>query len=580
MTWIFNESSEFAQEMVSGFVNVHSALVRQVSGGVVRNTKSKPGSVAVIIGGGSGHYPAFAGLVGQGLAHGAVLGNVFASPSAQQIYSVARAANNGGGVLLAFGNYAGDVLHFGRACERLRSEGIPCETIAITDDISSATPDEMSRRRGVAGDLVVFKIAAAAAERGDSLADVLAVAHAANQQTRTLGVAFSGCTLPGAKQPLFSVPAGMMALGMGMHGEPGISEIPLPSAKNLANMLVESLLTELPEGVMQPRGARIGVIVNGLGSVKYEELFVLWHNVQQCLVPKGVKIADVQVGEFVTSFNMAGISLTFIWFNDESLEKLWLAPANSPAFCRSSVLSYQPLTDFHQSAVTERSVPRGSPASRQTANCIVAIINALTKTLIDNAEELGRIDAVAGDGDHGMTMKRGAIAAQRAALNALQQHAGAGSMLQIVGDAWANDAGGTSGAIWGVILNTIGSALGNTDKPDAAGISNAIVQSCHEVMHFGKARPGDKTLVDVLLPFSQALVENVNRKMPLAKAWKAAAEVARQSAQQTAQLLPRIGRARPLAERSIGSPDAGAISLALMVETVSTYLSECAALEE
>jgi dihydroxyacetone kinase len=150
---------------------------------------------------------------------------------------VARAANNGGGVLLMFGNYAGDVLHFGLACERLRAEGIPCETIAITDDISSAPLAEKEKRRGVAGDLVVFKAAAAAAERGDSLAEVLAISRRANEQTRSLGLAFSGCTFPGAEHPLFTIPEGKMGFGMGIHGEPGISELDIVPSAELARML-------------------------------------------------------------------------------------------------------------------------------------------------------------------------------------------------------------------------------------------------------------------------------------------------------------------------------------------------------
>src|SRR6478735_10842165 len=166
MTRLFNEPSAFADEMIEGFVASHGRWVRRVSGGVVRNTQSTPGTVALVIGGGSGHYPAFAGLVGQGLAHGAAMGNLFASPSAQQVYSVAKAASNGSGVLLGYGNYAGDVLHFTQAQERLRREGIDCRSIAVTDDVSSAPPAERAKRRGIAGDLTVFKVAAAAAEAG------------------------------------------------------------------------------------------------------------------------------------------------------------------------------------------------------------------------------------------------------------------------------------------------------------------------------------------------------------------------------------------------------------------------------
>ncbi|KNC92845.1 dihydroxyacetone kinase family protein [Trabulsiella odontotermitis] len=573
MTWLFNRPSDFAKEMVAGFVSAHASMVRQVPGGVVRNTQSKPGSVAVIVGGGSGHYPAFAGLVGQGLAHGAAMGNLFASPSAQQICSVARAANNGGGVLLTFGNYAGDVLHFGLACERLRAEGIPCETFAITDDISSAPLAQKEKRRGVAGDLVVFKAAAAAAERGDSLAEVLAVARRANEQTRTLGLAFSGCKFPGAEHPLFTVPEGKMGFGMGIHGEPGISELAVLSSQDLAKKLTSALLEERPQGIAQTKGARLGVIVNGLGSVKYEELFVFWHDVQPLLQDAGVIIADVQIGEFVTSFDMAGMSLTFIWF-DEELETLWLAPATTPAFNRGSVLPHKPLDPVQREQSGEVNIPQGSEASRACAATVMTMIDALTNTIVANAEELGRIDAIAGDGDHGIGMERGVVAARAAASHALKQGGGAGTLLQCAADAWADEAGGTSGAIWGVILNTLGTTIGNSEKPDAVIVAQAVSQASSGVMHFGKAKPGDKTLVDVLQPFSQALSAAAEEGLSLAAAWRKAGVVAQQSAQATSQLLPQIGRARPLAERSLGTPDPGAVSLSMIIDAVGACMTD------
>ncbi len=329
MTYLFNQPSAFAAELIEGFVAANADKVRQVSGGVVRSTRSQPDTVAVIVGGGSGHYPAFAGLVGQGLAHGAAMGNLFASPSAQQIYNVARAAHNGAGVLLLFGNYAGDVLHFGQACERLRAEGIACEVLAVTDDVSSASHDERLKRRGVAGDLCVFKVAAAAAEAGDDLATVLKKAQHANDRTRTFGVAFSGCTLPGASHPLFEVEKGRMALGLGIHGEPGISETAVPRADELAEIFVDRLLSERPADVAQVAGQRVAVILNGLGSVKYEELFVVYRRIAQLLSAAQLQVVEPDVGEFVTSFNMAGVSLTLMWLDDE-LETLWRAPANTP----------------------------------------------------------------------------------------------------------------------------------------------------------------------------------------------------------------------------------------------------------
>ena len=290
MSYLYNDPADFADELIEGFVAANHPWVRRVTGGVVRIGKSPQGQVAVVIGGGSGHYPAFAGLVGRGLAHGAAMGNLFASPSAQHVYSVAMAAESGGGVLLTYGNYAGDVLNFDQAQTRLIEEGVPCRTIVVTDDVSSATPGEIGKRRGIAGDLCVFKVAAAAAETGANLDEVADLARRANDRTRSFGIAFSGCTLPGASEPLFTVPAGRMAVGMGIHGEPGIGEAEIPTSNELARLLVQTLLTEVPPGV-QIAGARVVAILNGLGSVKYEELFVLYGGVAKLIALMSLRLA-------------------------------------------------------------------------------------------------------------------------------------------------------------------------------------------------------------------------------------------------------------------------------------------------
>jgi len=430
MTYLFNQPSAFAAELIEGFVAANADKVRQVPGGVVRNTRSQPGSVAVVVGGGSGHYPAFAGLVGQGLAHGAAMGNLFASPSAQQIYNVARAANNGGGVLLMFGNYAGDVLHFGQACERLRGEGIPCDILAVTDDISSAGIDEIEKRRGVAGDLTVFKVACAAAEAGYALPEVLRVAQHANNRTRSFGVAFSGCTLPGASHPLFEVEKGRMALGLGIHGEPGIKETEVPTADEMADIFVSRLLSELPPGVSQTAGQRVAVILNGLGTVKYEELFVVYRRVAQLLEAARLQIVEPDVGEFVTSFNMAGASLTLMWLDDE-LETFWRAPANAPAYRKGSVIVAEPLGQEATQAQAEESLPVASAASQQSAQQMLQLLEAVATMLQRNAEKLGDIDAVAGDGDHGIGMERGVLGAVEKARQVAAR--GAGAVLRMPG---------------------------------------------------------------------------------------------------------------------------------------------------
>ncbi|QHK19039.1 DAK2 domain-containing protein [Pseudarthrobacter psychrotolerans] len=577
MTRLFNEPAAFADEMIEGFVASHGRWVKRVSGGVVRNTKSTPDTVALVIGGGSGHYPAFAGLVGQGLAHGAAMGNLFASPSAQQVYNVSIAANNGAGVLLGYGNYAGDVLHFNQAQDRLRKEGIDCRSIAVTDDVSSAPLAERTKRRGIAGDLTVFKVAAAAAEAGYSMDDVVAIAERANDRTRSFGVAFTGCTLPGADHPLFSVPEGRMAVGMGIHGEPGIGETEIPTADELAELLVAKLLTEVPDG-LETSGAsarpRVVPILNGLGSVKYEELFVVYRRVAQLLAEAGLEAVDPQVGELVTSFDMAGTSLTLFWLDDE-LETHWNAPADAPAFRRGAVTAAAlDASDGGELADVERSIPDATAESRAGAVRVLAALGA-ARTVVDaNADELGRIDAIAGDGDHGIGMERGVRAAVEAATDAVARGAGAATTLHFAADAWSDKAGGTSGALWGMALRAVGDAVGDTKAPDAGAVAAGVAGAASAIMDFGKAKPGDKTLVDVLVPFRDALAAGVHAGQSLTDAWGAAATVAQQAADDTAALLPLMGRARPHAEKSLGTPDAGAVSMALIVRAIHNTFGE------
>jgi dihydroxyacetone kinase len=572
MTRLFNDPAAFADEALEGFAAAHRRWVRPVTGGVVRATATPPGQVAVVIGGGSGHYPAFSGLVGRGMAHGAAVGNVFASPSAQQIRSVARAAHGGAGVLLMYGNYAGDVLHFGQAAERLAADGIDARTFAVADDISSAGPDEAAERRGIAGDLPVFKAAAVAAEQGLPLDEVLRVAERAGARTRSFGIAFSGCTLPGADHPLFTVPEARMAVGLGIHGEPGIGEEALPTADEAARLLVATLLKELPADVGTPAGQRAAVILNGLGSVKYEELFVVYRKVAALLEEAGVEIVDPEVGELVTSFDMAGVSLTLTWLDDR-LEELWRAPADTPAYRKGALGEAVPDDrDLLAEDLPDTAVAPASDASQNAAGTVLAALDAVAGTVDAHVDELGRIDAVAGDGDHGIGMQRGSTAARRAATDAAGLGAGAGTVLNRAADAWADKAGGTSGALWGTILRSIGTALGDQDAPDAARVAAGVTEASAAVRRLGGAEVGDKTMVDVLVPFADTLARAVSEGLALTEAWDRAADRATEAAAATAGLLPRKGRARPHAEKSLGTPDAGAHSLALITRAVHGVL--------
>jgi len=579
MTRLFNDPSAFADEMIEGFVAANRRHVRAVPGGVVRRSSGAPGSVAVVIGGGSGHYPAFGGLVGAGIAHGAAMGNLFASPSRQQVHSVAAAAEHGGGLLLSYGNYAGDVLNFDAAQEQLRAEGIDSRTVLVTDDVSSAPASERERRRGIAGGLVVFKVAGAAAEAGYSLDEAERVARLANDRTRSFGIAFSGCTLPGAAAPLFTVPEGRMALGLGIHGEPGVGETAVPTADELAGLFVDTLLSELPDGVDEASGQRAAVVLNGLGSVKYEELFVVYRRIAQLLEQAGVEIVEPEVGEFCTSFDMAGASLTLLWLDDE-LETLWRAPADTPAFRKGFVAAVrgegaEPADDAEPpSAAPLLVIPPASTVSRAAAATASRALETLNATIDAHADELGRIDAVAGDGDHGIGMQRGAHAAVAAAREALDAGAGAGTLLEVAGDAWADRAGGTSGALWGLALTALGSRLGDDIAPDGAAVSEGVDAALAGIMRYGKAQPGDKTMVDALVPFADTLRSELGGGARLAVAWTAAASAATDAAAATADIPARLGRARTHGDASLGTVDAGAHSFALIATAIGTLLSE------
>ncbi|MBK5237721.1 MAG: dihydroxyacetone kinase family protein [Actinomycetales bacterium] len=566
MTRLYNDPAFFMEDMLVGFLDAHASRVIGVDGGVVRAQAPRAGKVAVVVGGGSGHYPAFAGLVGSGFADGAIVGNIFTSPSADDAYSVAANAENGGGVILTAGNYAGDVMHFTEAARQLREDGIAAEVLFVTDDIASAPASEAHKRRGIAGDFVVFKLMSAAAEEGLPLSEVLAVGRAANDATRTLGVAFAGCTLPGANEPLFSVDKGHMAIGLGIHGEPGIQDVLTPTAANLADTLVQGLLSELALG----RGDRVATILNGLGGTKYEELFVVWGRVSQLLREAGLSVIEPEVGELVTSLDMAGCSLTITKLDDQ-LERLWAAAADTPAYKKGSIAS-SPLSKRAVGTRTHsvvRTVDLVSPAAQSAALSALHGLARMKAVLLESEGRLGALDAIAGDGDHGRGMVKGITAAVATAELSAQNGEGVGELLESAGSAWAAKAGGTSGALWGAALRRMGEALGNSfDTLDGAAIRLALHAGFDAMQSLGKAQRGDKTMLDAFGPFLDSLDREATADTDFLTALHSSSADANAAATATASMSPKIGRARPLAEKSIGTPDPGAISLALCIETV------------
>ena len=567
MTHLLNDPIDFPAELVDGFVKANAKYVKKVYGGVVRATKSKPGKVAIITGGGTGHYPGFMGWVGPGLVDGAVTGNIFASPSASQVRSVAKAADHGGGILLAFLNYAGDVLHFGMAEELLKADGFDVKRSVVTDDVASAPSNETHKRRGIAGGLAVLKVDSAAPESGLSLDEVLKVLNKSNERTRTCGVAFSGCTLPGSANPLFEVPKGKMAVGLGVHGEPGIYELDLGTADDVAKLLVDKLLEDVP----QNPGKKVIALLNGLGSAKYEELFVTFGCVANRLKNAGIQMIDGEVGEFMTSLDMGGLSLTLVWV-DEEIEKYWFVPCDSPAFRKTKMVD-EPLDSsvvFNTEPEALKVNKKGNDSSRRAAALIAQALDQIKDIISENESMLGDLDAVAGDGDHGAGMTRGSKAAAEAAHWLVKEGAGAQTTLAGAGARWSENAGGASGALWGAALIAAGNALGDDKDLDLKSYANAVNSFVKSIQQLGGANIGDKTMIDAQVPFAEVFESSISQGLSFIDSWNRAAIASTSAAKETANLTPKMGRARVLAEKSLGHPDPGATSFSLIVSSISS----------
>jgi dihydroxyacetone kinase-like protein len=327
---IINQPDQFVDEIIDALFVAHPGWIRPATAdrrALVRADAPKAGHVGIVTGGGSGHLPGFLGYVGAGLCSGVAVGNVFSSPSAEQIFEATKAVDGGAGVLYVYGNYGGDVFNFDLAADLAEPEGIEVKTVVLTDDVASAPAERASERRGVAGMVFAFKCAGASAERGDSLEEVARITAKANGACRTMGVGLSPTILPAAGKPTFTLPEGQMEIGIGIHGEPGTHRGALESADAIADRLSGEILRDLAA----PKGARVALLINGLGATPLEELYLLYRRTAKVIGDHGLTIARSYVGEYVTSLEMAGASITVMQLDDE-LETLLAAPARSPFF--------------------------------------------------------------------------------------------------------------------------------------------------------------------------------------------------------------------------------------------------------
>ncbi|QYF72713.1 dihydroxyacetone kinase subunit DhaK [Cryobacterium sp. PAMC25264] len=330
MKKIINDPSSFVDEFVDGILLAHPDLLKAATDDrrvLVRADAPVAGKVGIVTGGGSGHLPLFKGYVGRGLCDGVAIGNVFSSPSSAQVLEATKAVSGGAGVLYLYGNYGGDVFNFDLATDMAELEGISTQTVLGRDDVASQPKERKTDRRGVAGILFAYKAAGAAAERGDSLAQVAAVAEDIIENTATMGIGLSPTILPTTGKPSFELEDGEMEVGIGIHGEPGFLRGALETADQIAERLTERLLADLGIG----SGDRVAVLVNGMGATPLEELYLLYRRVHQLLAEQGITIEKNYIGEYATSLEMAGASISLLTLNDERLALL-NAPARSPFF--------------------------------------------------------------------------------------------------------------------------------------------------------------------------------------------------------------------------------------------------------
>ncbi len=327
MKKIINNPSDFVEESIAGLIKSHPdvyALAKDNNRVVTRSSKAS-NKVGIVTGGGSGHLPVFTGYIGKGFLDACAIGSVFASPSVDQMVSAIKNADNGNGVLCVIGNYGGDVMNFEMACEMVEADGVKTKKIIVADDIASASKEEKSKRRGIAGMIFIFKIAGAKAESGASLDEVFNTANEANENIRTLGVALSPCILPEAGKPTFEINDDEIEIGMGIHGEPGIKREKLKSANDLVDDLYERIIKDSK----LKSGDNVAVMVNSLGATPLEELYIVSKKLNENLEKSNIKNNKTYVGRYATSMEMAGMSITTLKLND-NLKEMLLSDSHCP----------------------------------------------------------------------------------------------------------------------------------------------------------------------------------------------------------------------------------------------------------
>ncbi len=548
MKKLLNDPRHVVREMLEGLCDLHPGLALLAGEDVVvRAGLPAPGArpVAVISGGGAGHEPAHAGYVGAGMLAGAVAGDVFTSPSVDAVLAGIRAAAGPAGAVLVVKNYTGDRLNFGLAAELARAEGIPVEVVVVADDVALHATVPPDRRRGIAGTVLVHKLAGAAAEEGRSLAEVAAVARAAAAELGSMGVGLDACTVPAAGRPGFELGPAEIELGLGIHGEQGVERAALMPADALVERMLGAILADRGFSA----GARVALLVNGLGGTPPMELAIVARRALAFLRERGLVVERAWAGEFLTALEMPGVSLSLLLVDDARLALLD-APAGAPAWPGGGKLAARQMVAGIAAPVV--AYPPAGPMAPALRRAVLAVAGAL-----EAAEpQLTELDSRAGDGDLGVSMVRAAEA-----LRALPAGAFADppTLLAAMADALRRAIGGSSGPFYATALMRAAREL-----PLAPGVADwavAFRAGVAAVATLGGAKPGDRTMLDALVPAADAFAAATGDG--LAAAARAAAEAAERGTAATAAMVPRLGRASYLGARAVGAPDAGAAAVAV-----------------
>lgn len=586
MKKIINYPENVVKEMCHGIVLAHPELEMLPKYKVLYRKNKNRNKVSLISGGGSGHEPAHAGFVGEGMLDAAVCGDVFASPSQIQVYQAIREMETKQGVLLIVKNYSGDMMNFKNAAHLASEDGILVDYVKVDDDIAVKDSLYTVGRRGVAGTVFVHKIAGAMAERGSSLEEVKRVANKAIANVKSIGFAFSSCTVPAKGTPTFTLQENEMEYGVGIHGEPGIKRCNVMSADELASKMVESLCKELNLGTTKEPD-RISLLVNGFGATPLMELYLLNASVNRILHKKGITVAHTLVGNYMTSIDMEGASISILKLDDE-LETLYKASCNTPALKLDSNTSAAPYYEPFERNKTEEvlSYEMETPSAYSEINGninlqnMLYIVDTMSHVIIKNEIPFCELDSHAGDGDFGMSVAKGFRQLKKEWKSILAtKDLTISSFLDACSLIIMEHCGGASGPIWGSAFRAASRNVLDKNEltmEDFASMLQAAVAGIQATgeRSFGRgAVVGDKTLIDALVPCADAWSSFDKSTIDFVEAFTLGAIKAVEGAKKTEEIAARMGRAGTVGDRSIGYPDAGAYALGVIFTEIANSLA-------